>query len=333
MMVRTLTSSLMLLFACVGCSSQFVHKLSFDPREPLRVAVLPFIERDSDGNIVDSSPNLYLKENQALENDESENYPALILQKLVQSEIAGSTYLDVVPPGLVRAELVHRNFVNGNSYNHPLIASTSAKEFCKFLECDAILRGTASAWSQRYYGLQTVSSLEFKISMIRAVDEKEIFFSKARDYVSQGLLKGPTGYISLVLEPLKGLDGDIIQDLARKVVVKALNPLSRRGKKELPADAGMLPAIYAIASDFEGGQLKDSITVMMFGSSGQSAYFSIGNAITGIPMIELNAGHYLGVYYPLKTDRFTKQSISATLTDKYGRSASKAVGNFKVSYP
>ena len=153
-----------------------------------------------------------------------------------------------------------------------------------------------------------------------------MFSSNSVDHDSRGLSKGPTGYTSLVVEPIRGLDNEIISDLARRVTSESLAPLFVKNRPEFLETSA--PGIYASTHNAPNNLIKQRrpLTVLMYGTSDLTASFSIGSVIENIPMTELARGHYLGVYYPLKTDKFQDQNVTVSLSDKFGRSSHQNIG-------
>ncbi|MCB0324206.1 MAG: hypothetical protein KDD69_11565 [Bdellovibrionales bacterium] len=321
---RSILFILLLLPLSQGCTTAITHQLRFDPTEPLRVAVVPFYQVDETGAIVDSDPTLFLVDNLPGVSKELEDPPAVVVQHLVERRLADTAF-DVLPPVGVQADLVHHSLTKELSYDHERIRSLSPQELCALLSCDALLYGTLRTWDRDYYGLQTVSSLAFDLRLIRAADEAVLFETSAENSESRGLSKGPTGYSSLVIEPLRGLDNEILVDLARETVQLALAPLassSRAAILDTPP-----PAIYASAHDARNSVVgrMQPLTVLAFGTADQAASFSIGSVIQNVPMDEVSPGHYLGRYFPLPTDSFTLLPVQITLSDRYGRMTTQEI--------
>ena len=61
-MIRHLSSLLSLSVAALfcGCQATYRHTLNFNPSEPIRIAVLPFAQVDSDGKLVQEDENLLI---------------------------------------------------------------------------------------------------------------------------------------------------------------------------------------------------------------------------------------------------------------------------------
>lgn len=312
-----------------ACSGIFKNKLDFNPSEPIRIAVLPFYQVDSKGALANHKDDLLIDQ-VGLVSSELRETPAELLRELVQEELKKSA-LDVVSPALVDSRLSHTGFVHEDlSFNLQKIAATSPQDFCPaVIDCDAVLIGKISKWDRSYYAIQSVASVSFSLSLISSRDGKVLFTASAEDAVSRGITKGPTGFSDLVLEPIRGLNSEIISDLARRMVRTSLQPLYMESRPEYLQSP--LPAIYASAHDSNTGIVRAPVTVVMLGTPGMNGTFSIGDAITHHPMAERDGGHYVGEYFPLPTDSFKDAVVTVYLTDKFGRSTEQILGQQKLS--
>lgn len=305
-----------------GCAGTYKHTLAFNPAEPIRIAVLPFAQVDDKGALVQADEN-FLIDNVALVSSKLKQTPAQFVQTQVQTELSKAS-LDVVSPGIVEASLIHNGFTVPGSkpvlIDLAKVFAASPQEICsKLLSCDAVLYGKILTWDRSYYGVQTISTVELELKIVSARNGKVLFETMAKDSDSRGITKGPTGFSNLVLEPLKGLDNNIITALADDIVEQAVSPLNRKKKPEFLNVAP--PAIVAAAHDARTGEISQGgkLVVIVYGSPGQAGRFSIGNVVPEIPLTERSPGHYLGEYIPLPTDRFTAQPVSVTLQDDAGR--------------
>lgn len=330
---RSLTS--LLLIALSGCAGSFKHSLAFNPSEPLRIAVLPFAQVDDSGALVQADGNLLI-DNVALVSSKLKQTPAQFVQTQVQTELSKAS-LDVITPAIVEAALVHNGFATPGSKPVTLdlqkVFSADPKAICsKLLSCDAVLQGKVTRWDRSYYGVQSVITVGIELKLISAHNNKILFETFAEDSDSRGLTKGPTGFSNIILEPLKGLDNAIITALADDVVEKALEPLNRSSKPAFLKVAP--PAVVAAALYPQNGAIPrdGKLTVIILGSPAQTATFSIGNTITDIPLVERSAGHYVGEYIPLPSDRFEQQPVSVSLQDEEGRATRLPLVGDGVSY-
>lgn len=321
------------LIILVSCSGKYKHKLDFNASEPIRVAVLPFIQVDKNGQIIEPD-NDFLIDDISLVSSKLKETPAVYVKKLVQNELRSSG-LDIISPGTIESNLAHNGFDDMSKV--PPIAlnkvhQADPRDLCsKLFSCDAVLYGKITRWDRSYYGLETVNALAIELRLVSGKDGSVLFSSSAEDSDRRGITKGPTGFSDLLIEPVKGLDNQIILDLAQRVVRKMLAPLKVENRPEFLNSSP--PAIYASAHDAPGGKLKKGqpLTVVAFGSANDAASFSIGNIIENIPMVEKEKGHYIGKYFPLPNESFEDQDVYVALTDEFGRTTRQKLGTSKVA--
>lgn len=308
------------LFLITGCAGSYNHNLNFNPSEPLRIAVLPFLQTDDNNQVVVSEGRL-LVDNLSLVSSTVTNTPTQAVRKRT-IEALEKTGLDVVNSSLIDIDLPHHGFaLSDGSIDTVKLHHSSAKEICEaLLNCDAVLYGTVKKWERNYYGVESVSSVGISFTIVSARSGKTIFESSGEDSTSRGITKIPTGLSSIFLEPIKGLDSEIISKLAGEVVTKMIEPLNITKRADFLESSP--PSIYASSTDAQGTTLKstETLIVLAFGSEHDQATFSIGNTVTDIPMIERTPGHYFGAYVPLDSDSFSSASITVSLKDSFGRS-------------
>jgi hypothetical protein len=324
-----------LLLLVTGCSGTYTSTLNFNPSEPIRIAVLPFAQLDSEGKLVQEEQDL-LVDNVALISSKQSETPAQFMQSLIQSELA-SAALDVITPAVIEADLLHNGFeIKGTTPLKVDLAKVFAAdpaELCgKLLSCDAVLYGKVTTWDRSYYGIQATATVGLNLKLVSARTGKILYEVQAQDSDSRGITKGPTGFSNLVLEPLKGLDNEIIQNVAREVADNAIKPLSNRNRPEFLKTAP--PAIIASAHDAHTGLIASGgrLIVIAFGTPGQLGAFSIGSVALGVPLIERAPGHYIGEFVPLAMDSFKEQYVTISLTDQFGRTTSQKLAKTAVSY-
>lgn len=319
----------------LGCGGTFTAHLNFNPSEPIRIAVLPFAQVDKQGQLTQVDESLLI-DNVSLVSSKLKQTPAQFAQGLTQTELSKAS-LDVIPPALVDAELIHAGYgVAGTNPVKMDLAKVFAADpttLCsKVLSCDAVLYGKVTSWDRSYYGVQAVATVGIQLKLVSARTKKVLYEIDASDSDSRGITKGPTGFSNLVIEPLKGLDNEIITDLARNVIDKSIEPLSNRDRPEFLATSA--PFIIASAHDVASGALatNGTLTVVAFGSAGNTASFDLGTTAQGVPMLERAPGHYIGEFVPLRSDSFANQSVIVTLKDSFGRKTSQRIATSTVSY-
>ena len=319
------TALVLLLGIFSACTATYKQQLDFNPAEPLRVAVLPFVSVNEKGDIVEEESRLLI-DNISLISSKQEETPPQIVRRFALSELE-KTNLDLVAPALIDIDLPHHGYARADGHlDMQKVLATKPADICeRFLNCDAIMYGKIVRWDRSYYGIQTVNTVGVRLELVSAKTGKTIFSATAEDSDSRGLSKGPTGFSDLALEPIRALDSDIIVALARNVVKKMIDPLNAKSKPTFLESAP--PSIFAVSHDVRDGVVdrKSSVIVLMLGSEHQNASFSIGSAVEHVPMIERAPGHYYGEYIPLPTDSFAEQGVNVYLTDKYNRTTERPV--------
>lgn len=292
---------------------------------------MPFAYTE-DGKIVEPDGDLLI-DNVVLLSSRVPEMPPEFVRKLVQDELSHSS-LDVVAPALINSNISHNGLVRATDLSPDIekIFATSPAEICtKLVSCDAVLFGKVTDWGRGYYAIQSINSVGIELKLVSAKTGKVLFESLAEDSESRGLSKGPTGFSDLVIEPIKGLDSSIITELAKATVKKALAPLRSANRPEFLESSP--PGIFALAHDASHGTVprKGYLTIVALGTPGNAAFFSIGNLIENIPMVERGKGHYIGEFHPLPTDSFEESSVSVSLVDQFGRATTQQVGTGSVT--
>ncbi len=327
-MKNIILTTILLLCSCTG---KYTHKLDFNPSEPIRIAVLPFISVDSSGNEIEEESRLVVDTFSLISTDQKET-PTQLMRKFTIAKLK-NTGLDVVSPVLIDVELPHKGFSKPDgSIDKQKVFNVPAEKLCKdFVSCDAVLYGKITDWSRDYYGIQSVSSVAADIKIVSARTGKTIFSSEGSDAESRGITKIPTGFSSIVVEPIKGLDSDIIVDLGSNVINNMLAPLDAKQRPEFLESAP--PMVLAASHSAKDGYFSknEPLVVVMYGSDAQTASFAIGDKIIGIPMIERVPGHYYGEYVMLQGDIVRNEDVNITLTDSFGRSTTQTVPKGKVT--
>ena len=306
-----------------ACAPRVQEQVHFDPAEPLRIAVLPFQRFDRSGKPLVDEGRLFV-DNIPLLSKKQEETPAQIARRLTLAELE-KTNLDVIDPIAIDLGLPHHGFARQDgTLDIDRLMQTPASDLCRtFLSCDAVLYGSVTRWDRQYFAIQSVDTVGVSLKLVSATDDRTLFESSVVDPEGRGLTKGPTGFSSLVIEPVRGLDSAVIVDLARRVIARALQPLQIRDR---PA-SGNPPSIYAAAHNGAHGPVSSShpLMVVLFGSEGQQGSFSIGSRVSGVPMIERSRGHYYGEWVPLPDLSVQDEPVSVTLEDRFGRTAQQEI--------
>ncbi len=324
-------STVCILTSCTlsGCAGTYQHTIDLDPAEPMRVAILPFAYLDSDGKIMDLDGELAIDQ-VALVSSELGERPTQLVRNAVQRELSRTAF-DLIPYPVIEGAIVHNGLSKGLAPDLEKIYNIKPSELSELLDADAILYGKITAWDRSYYGLQTINRVGIELKLINPRTGKELFSAKAEDTDNRGLSKGPTGWTSLAIEPIKGLDNDVISALTARVVKKMIEPITVPKRPAVIETSP--PSIFASATDAKNGVIKpgEPLTVLMFGSPENTAVFSIGTTVENVPMIEIDKGHFIGEYYPLPGEKFENEQVVVYLKDRYNRSAQQKVGVEPVS--
>lgn len=321
---------LLILLLAAGCAGSYRQDLKFDPSEPLRVAVLPFYRTDAEGKIITLRDDVYLIDHVPGVSAKVEESPEIYVQGLFETELR-QTGFDLVPRAAVEAGLMHGGFRSADGIDLPKLLAASPRQVCERVQCDALVYGRITKWDRSYYVLQSVTTVGLDVLLVRASDGSTLFQAASEDSDSRGLSKGPTGYTSLVLEPIRGLDSDIILELAANVVAQTLQPIATRRDDEAAQVAP--PLIFAASHDAQDGALgaDKRMLVLAFGTPGASAAFSIGDKIVDVPMYETSPGHYFGEFFPVETDAFSNELVRVSVRDRFGRSVEQQASEIMVS--
>jgi hypothetical protein len=297
---------------------------------------LPFAQVDDSGALVQAEEDLLIDSVNPL-SAKLKQTPAQFMQSLVQNELRKAS-LDVVVPAIVDADLVHGGY--GVPDTKPVIldfaeifAADPAELCSKILTCDAVLYGKVTEWDRSYYGVEAVATVGLELKLVSAKTKKVLFSTESVDSDSRGLTKGPTGFSNIVLEPLKGLDNEIITTLAREIVEETLEPLQRESRPEFLNNPA--PFIISSAHDASTGVIPRNgrLTVVAFGSPAATASFSIGSKIRDVPLAERAPGHYVGEFIPLPSDSFQSEYVVVALKDGVGRTSTQRLAKTPVSLP
>lgn len=329
---NSLSIFLMAVLLLVGCSGTYTSKIDFDRDYPLRIAVLPFYQVNSRGEMIQDDGSILLDQVPTFSDADKES-PPVFLRNLVQTELVG-TSLDPITPVIVDLNLSHSGLTKTGSLDLDMkrVIELSPAEMCsRILSCDAVLYGKVTHWDRSYYAVQALNTVGIELKLVSAKTGKVLFESVAKDSDGRGILKGPTGFSDLVVAPISGLDSSVITDLARRVAAKAIEPLRVPSPAESAERAP--PSIFAVTHDAFSGALKRDqvLTVLIFGTSASTASFSIGNAIKDIPLIERTPGHYVGEYHPAPNDQFINAPVKVSLVDKLGRRATQFIGRGEIT--
>jgi hypothetical protein len=304
-----------------GCSpALFTSEVSphFVKGEPLRIAILPFLRVDEKGALVPEADNLLI-DNVGFISTVLPRTPSQIIRDQTITAFQSSSY-QIVPPAFIDIDLPHRGFAREDgSLDLEKLRKTDPVALCEtFLNCDAILYGELSKWSRTYLGIESYGEIALKITLVSGRDRTILYQGTAKDSLSRGITKIPTGISDLFVEPIRGLNSEHMITLSRSMIERLLSPML----EETTSSPQPPPALFAVShSGKETLSRQEPLIVVAFASEGGYASFSIGKSIRNIPMTERAPGQYYGEYVPLPTDAFTNAPVVVTLTNQQGVSA------------
>lgn len=332
-----LTLGFFMVVAMLACSPALKYQLKFNPDQQLRVAVMPFAQVNDKGEIIPGNELMpptsnLLIDKVSLVSSTPRETPTRFVRTLVQNGIR-ATQLEMIDPALIEIELPHHGFgTEDGTFDVAKIRSTNASEICtRYIECDAILYGTIHRWERNYYGIQSVNSVDLELELKSAKDNSVIYHARLKDSDSRGIIGGPTGISDLVLEPIRGLDSEIIEDLARSVVNRMLAPLNPH---QTAKKGSGLPSIYAATHNAQIPlKTKAQFDVLLFGSPEGLASFRIGSSTGDIPLIERSPGHYSGKYFVQPYEHFESQPMFVKIQGPSGLTTEQVVLGASFSKP
>ena len=334
------------LFCCAlvlvlgGCAKSYKSTGDFNPAEPLRVAVLPFyqmVDGIAHGEAFESELAI---DNVPLLSSKPIDSPASFVEQAARTALNRHTGLEVVNPAFVRLQLGHHGFVRERKIVVPVLLDSSPQKLGELLLADALLYGVVTDWTRSYYGLESINTVGIKLRLVRAADGAEIWSSVAQESQGHGLSGIPTGFSSLVLEPLKGLDQKNIEQLASKVIMKTFEPLMLQRKAAEANSSG--PVIFGAVAfgrvpPIQANSAKTNarnLAILAVASAGKRVAAKIEAQGLEYALLEGEAGHYTA---EVLQDSLASKSVgpgedglkagdvTIIITDEFGRQATKVI--------
>ncbi len=313
---------IVLLLLC-SCAGRLKQEVNFNPSEPIRVAIIPFYQVEDGKLIPETFDSNILIDNIPLLSSKLKESPASSVQTVVDSEMR-KTGLDLISQGYVNSQLGHHAFVIEGVVQAANLLAADPRVLGAFLGADALLFGKVTKWDRSYYGVQSVSTVALELKLVSASDGKILFTSDGEDSDSRGLTKIPTGFSSLVLEPIRGLDNEIIVDLSQKLVKNMLKPLYVMERPEYVNSSG--PALFgAVHNAREAVTPTRPLVVAALGTPAEEGYFVVGSAGSKVPMYEVEPGHYIGRFIPIEGEKYDVDEVTVSLRDHFGRTVEKTI--------
>ncbi len=294
----------------------------YDDQAPIRVAILPFEDESGGGAFsVLAAPFKAIADLFVSGSGAPPGEPATALREAIAANVR-VTNIDLVDLRFVNTTLTHNGIVREGDLSG--LRKTPARRLGDLLGADALLFGKVTTYRAEYYLAESNVTIGADLELIDVYTGAALWEATGNQSMSFGLSKGPTGYSSAVVEPIKGLREsnlwNVSAEFARNIGA------SLRGRAETEDEAQGPPPFVTLASSSveEGARLEpgDVVRVVAVGSIGSRASFDIGGARRGIPMVEFGSGTYQGSYTVLEGDRFAGDVIVVTLRNHEGRAAS-----------
>jgi hypothetical protein len=271
-----------------GCSSaQHRRAEGFDPRVPLRVAVLPFIDRAEGDNLASKPLALFLDLLPVLSDDAlTREHAATIFREKFQGNLH-RTHLDVVDLHVVDSLLLHRKLDVPPMYEQDRAAA--ARQLGDALGADAVLFGTVTEWDRDYYLVESIVRAGLEVELRDTVTGGLLFDAQVHDVETSGISKLPVAYSpdgaiqAVLVESFKGLRNTLFitltDDIARQIVEGLAAPAEERA-------LGRAPEVYFVAHSAQGRLAAgDELVVVAIGTADARATFQIGDG-PPVPMNE-----------------------------------------------
>ena len=136
---------------------------------------------------------------------------------LLRSEVAAGLEegsFELVELQRVDAALKSRGWNEGDPLPHdPSVLS----EIAKALGADAYVRGTVIGWGRRFLVVESWVQTELRLQLVDATTGDTVWSEQKRNTRQAGVLKGPTGYSSVVTAPILGVRTSTLEQVASQL--------------------------------------------------------------------------------------------------------------------
>jgi len=302
-----------------GCGSAQSKKAEgFDPRVPLRVAVLPFIDTSS-GDLFLSKPFASALDLVPALNDETlEKQNAATIMRINFAENLRRTPLDVVDLHVVDSIVARRKLDVVAEYKADRRASS--RRLGEALGADVVCFGHVLEWDRDYYVVQSIASAGLKVELRETTTGSIVFESEVHDSEQSGVSKLPFATdaagaaAALIVEPIKGLRISVLGQLADDVTRQIVEGLVPSAEVRAAAKA---PRIHFVAHSSQGALGPgDRLVVVAIGDRGARATFRLSGGLPELPMSESAPGCYQGSFTVGKSHILKNESVTVRLVSK-----------------
>lgn len=302
-----------------GCGSQtFKKSEGFDPRVPLRVAVLPFVDRSTGDNLVSKPFTGALDLVPVLSDDSLAKQNAATIMRINFAENLRRTPLDVVDLHVVDSILARRKIQALPAYEGNRVGE--ARRLGAALGVDAVCFGEVLEWDRQYYVVESVAFAGLKIQLRETTTGAILFESEVRDTEASGVSKLPIATdaagaaAALIVEPIKGLRisvlGQLADDISRQIVEGLVPSAEARA-------AAKAPRIHFVAHSSQGALGPgDRLIVVAIGDPGARATFRLSGGLPELPMSESAPGCYQGSFTLSKSHILKNESVTVRLVSR-----------------
>lgn len=205
---------------------------------------------------------------------------------------------EVVEPWVSDTQLAHAGTIDASD-------PEQAPAIARVLQVDAVLFGDLSRWNRSYYVVQSLAEVAVRLQL-RDSSGRELFFGERAEQIGAGITGGPTGYGSVISQPVAGLKASNLRELLRTTARDAALDLNGSALGGEPSPLAPRLSFVAVQRLHDGPYgTGERIDVIAVGTPDCDVRFDLGRLRTGVPMTLLArtpdprgeratyAGHYV----------------------------------------
>jgi len=130
---------------------------------------------------------------------------------------------DIIEIGRVDAALKAFGWEEGQ----PVPSDLPVADLARALDADVVLRGTVTNWGRTYLAVQSWVKAELQLELLDPESGEVIWMDTRKNTRQAGILKGPTGYKSIVTAPITGLKTSNLERIGQHLTRAMVEDLSR----------------------------------------------------------------------------------------------------------